>query len=55
MEKGKLLKIQDACRSGAIHFSKHPPFMEERKNYGILGALQKHPPLHVGKKYGLYN
>jgi hypothetical protein len=44
MEKSKLLKIQDACRSGAIHFSKHPPFMEERKNYGILGALQNTHP-----------
>jgi hypothetical protein len=30
MEKSELLKIQDACRSGAIHFSKHPPFMEEK-------------------------
>jgi hypothetical protein len=53
MEKNKLLKILNACRSGAIHFSKHPPFMEEK--LWDIRCSPKHPPLHLGKKYGLYN
>jgi hypothetical protein len=50
MEKSELLKIQDACRSGAIHFLKNPPFMEEK--LWDIRCSPKHPPLHVGKKYG---